>query len=111
MMRSMDTEMSPFTRRNMEATSATSTSGSDSPESIVGGSGRPAATGRKVERMRTDRPVTRRTEVVRPAGAPAGDRPTPTEAWLLALGLEAEEVERCPEPTCEVCIGAMPEAA
>ena len=61
--------------------------------------------------MRTHRPVTRRTEVVRPSGAPAGDRPTPMEAWLLTLGLEAEEVERCPEPTCEVCIGAMPEAA
>lgn len=95
----------------MEALSATPTSGSQSSESVVGGSGHPAAAGRKVETMRTDRPVTRRTEVVRPAGAPAGDRPTPTEAWLLALGLEAEEVERCPEPTCEVCTGVLPEAA
>ncbi len=61
--------------------------------------------------MRTERPTTRRTEVMRPAGAPAGDRPTPAEAWLLGLGLAVTEVERCPVPDCEVCIAALPDAA
>ena len=58
-----------------------------------------------------ERPETRRSEILRPASAPAGDRPTPIEMWLQGLGLDAHEVERCPAPECEICTGAMPEAA
>ncbi|MDX1691633.1 MAG: hypothetical protein R3290_11485 [Acidimicrobiia bacterium] len=61
--------------------------------------------------MRHDRPTRRRREVLRPGGAPKGDRPTPTEAWLGELGLEVHEVARCPVAGCEVCDGALRRAA
>ena len=71
---------------------------------------RPATADERTAPMVANRSESRSADR-RQAATPHTVAPTPTESWLLALGLEATEVERCPVADCDVCARPLHRAA